>query len=495
MKEANSMIHKLFTALVCSSMLSAIPLVAQESVDRAVIAKIRDEGMNRSQALKSFTHFTEVIGPRLTGSPAVRAASEYGKARLVEWGLENPRLEAWEFGRGWSLKKFSVEMIEPRYMPLIGYPEAWSASTAGELTGKPVLLGDKTAADLEKMKGQLKGSIVFSQPLQTYFERADRKQPTLFDEPVPIGQPRGPAGAQPMITSSATNKLLFETGAGIIIRPNRGEHGTLFVLGRDNGDAAMPSVVLSAEHYNMIVRMIELGLPVKLRVNVQTEYLTDDKNGYNLLAELPGTDLKDETVMIGAHVDSWHSSPGATDNADGSAVVLEAMRILKAIGAKPRRTIRMALWSGEEEGLFGSTRYVEKYLAGDANKSAREKFYAYFNLDPGSGPIYGWYLENNAALAPIFDAWLEPFKDIGARRNILQPIGSTDHVSFIRGGVAGFNPVQDYVDYDIRTHHTNVDTYERVKEQDLKQSAIVLASFAYHAAMRSERLPVAASPK
>jgi hypothetical protein len=363
------------------------------------------------------------------------------------------------------------------------------------MTGTPVLLGDKTATDLEKMKGQLKGAIVFSQPLQTYFERADRKQPTLFDEPVAIGQPRPPAGAQPMVTSSATNKLLFDTGAGLIIRPNRGEHGTMFVLGRDNGEAAMPSVILSAEHYNMIVRMIELGLPVKLRVNLQTEFLTDDKNGYNLLAELPGTDLKDEVVMIGAHVDSWHSSSGATDNADGSAVVLEAMRILKAIGVKPRRTIRMALWSGEEQGLFGSTRYVEKYLAGDANKTAREKFYAYFNLDPGSGPIYGWYLENNAAVAPIFDAWLEPFKDIGVRRNVLQPIGNTDHVSFIRGGVAGFNPVQDYVDYDTRTHHTNVDTYERVKEQDLKQSAIVLASFAYHAAMRTERLPIAEPPK
>jgi hypothetical protein len=384
-------------------------------------------------------------------------------------------------------------MIEPRYLPLIGYPEAWSASTVGELTGKPILLGDKTPADLEKLKSQLKGAIVFSQPLQTYYERADRKQPTLFDAPVAIGQPRGPIGSQPMITPPATNKLLFETGAGLVIRPNRGEHGTLFVLGRDNGAAALPSVVLSAEQYNMIVRMIELGVQVKLRVNVQTKFLTDDKNGYNLLAELPGTDLKDETVMIGAHIDSWHSSTGATDNADGSAVVLEAMRILKAVGAKPRRTIRMALWSGEEQGLFGSTRYVEKYLAGDINKGAREKFYAYFNLDPGSGPIYGWYLENNAALAPIFDAWLEPFKDLGARRNILQPIGNTDHVSFIRAGVAGFNPVQDYVDYDVRTHHTNMDSYERVKEQDLKQNAIVLASFAYHAAMRAERLPTVVS--
>jgi hypothetical protein len=483
---------RIFAAFICLSLLAAVPLYAQEPVDRDVVAKIRDEGLNRSQVLKMFTHFTEVIGPRLTGSPQVKAASEYGKARLAEWGLENPRLEAWDFGRGWQLEKFNVEMIEPRYMPLIGYPEAWSASTAGELAGKPVLLGGKTAADLEKMKGQLKGAIVFSQPLQTYFERADRKQPTLFDEPVPIGQPRAPQGAQPMIAGAAMNKLLFDSGAGVVIRPNRGEHGTLFVLGRDNAETALPSIVLSAEQYNMIVRTIELGQQVKLRLNVQTKFLTDDKNGYNVLAELPGTDLKDEVVMIGAHVDSWHSSPGATDNADGSAVALEAMRILKAIGVKPRRTIRMALWSGEEQGLHGSRKYVEKYLAGDANKAARDKFYAYFNLDPGTGPIYGWYLENNEAVKPIFDAWLEPFKDLGARKNILQPIGSTDHVSFNRAGMSGFNPVQDYADYDIRTHHTNADTYERVKEQDLKQSAIVLAAFAYHAAMRSERLPMPA---
>lgn len=488
-RKVRRMTSRLFTSLICFSFVFAFPLRAQEPVDRGVIAKIREEGLNRSQVLKTFTHFTEAIGPRLTGTPQVRAASEYAKMLLAEWGLDNPRLEAWNFGRGWQLERFNIEMIEPRYMPLVGYPEAWSASTTGELTGKPVLLGGKTQADLEKMKGQLKGAIVFSQPPQTYFERADRKQPTLFDEPVPIGQPRGPAGSQPMITPAPSNKLLFESGAGVVLRPNRGEHGTLFVLGRDNADAALPSVVLSAEHYNMIVRMIELGLAIKLRVNVQTKFLTDDKNGYNLLAELRGSDLKDETVMIGAHVDSWHSSPGATDNADGSAVVLEAMRILKSIGVKPRRTIRVALWSGEEQGLHGSRKYIEKYLAGDANKAARDKFYAYFNLDPGTGPIYGWYLENNEAVKPTFDAWLEPFKDLGARKNILQPIGSTDHVSFVRAGVAGFNPVQDYVDYDIRTHHTNMDTHERVKEQDLKQCAIVLASFAYHAAMRAERLP------
>jgi hypothetical protein len=433
-----------------------------------------------------------VIGPRLTGSPALKTAMDYSLIQLKSWGLDNPRLEAWDFGRGWTLDRSFVEMIEPRYAPLIGYPEAWSASTPGELVGTPVYIGNKTQADLEKMKGQLKGAIVLSQRLQDSFERVDRKQPTMFDEPVPIGQPRPPAGSSPFITPVAMNKAIFETGAAAIIRPNRGEHGTMFVLGRDNGEFAMPSIIISAEQYNTLVRMLELGVKLKLRVNVQARFLTGDKNGYNLIAELPGSDLKDEIVMIGAHLDSWHAGTGAADNADGAAAALEAMRILIAVGAKPRRTIRMALWSGEEEGLFGSQKYVQKYLAGDANTTAREKFYVYFNLDPGTGPIYGWYLENNAAIKPIFDAWLEPLKDIGARKNILQPIGSTDHVSFIRGAsVPAFNAVQDYDLYDTRIHHTNMDTFERVKEADLKQCAIVFASFAYQAAMRQEKLPAA----
>lgn len=482
------MIYKKLSVLMLTGLLFANAITAQEPVDAAINAKIREEGLTHSQVLKTFAHFTEVIGPRLTGGPEYKRAAEYSRDRLTEWGLSDARLEAWDFGRGWSLERSLIEMVEPRYMPLIGYPEAWSASMKKEITATPLFIGDKTQADLEKMKGQLKGKIVLSQPLQTFFERVNRQQPTLSDTPVAIGQPRGPQGTAPMIVGAAMNKAIRETGAGIIIRPNRGEHGTLFVLGRDNAESAMPSMILSAEHYNMLVRMLQMGVNVKLRVNIKTKFLTDDKNGYNVLAELPGTDLKDEVVMIGAHLDSWHSGTGAADNADGSAVALEAMRILKAIGARPRRTIRIAIWGGEEEGLLGSQKYVTKYLAGDANKAARDKFYVYFNQDPGSGPIYGWYLENNMHVKPIFDAWLEPFKDLGARKNILQPIGSTDHVSFNRAGVMGFNAVQDYDLYDTRVHHTNMDTYERVSEKDMKQSAIVLASFAYHAAMRKEKL-------
>ena len=482
---------KLIVLSLLLSLMCVVTVLPQEPVDAAANARIRDEGLNRSQVYRTFAHFTEVIGPRLTGTPAAKTAAEYSQTLLKTWGLTDARLEPWEFGRGWTLEKQTVEMIEPRYMPLVGYAEAWSASTAGEIVATPVFIGNKTQVDLEKMKGQLKGAIVLSQPLQDSFERIDRKQPTAFEEAVPIGQPRPPQGSSPFITPAAMNKAIFETGAGVILRPNRGEHGTMFVLGRDNADAAMPSVILSAEHYNMIVRMLELGVKVKLRVNVQAKFHMEDKNGYNVLAELPGSDLKDEIVMIGAHLDSWHSGTGAADNADGSAAALEAMRILKAIGAKPRRTIRVAIWSGEEEGLLGSQKWVTKNLAGDTNKVARDKFDVYFNQDPGSGPIYGWYLENNSAAKAIFDAWLEPFKDLGARKNIIQPIGNTDHVSFNRAGVLGFNAVQDYDLYDTRVHHTNMDTFERVTEKDLKQSAIVLASFAYHAAMRAEKIPSA----
>jgi carboxypeptidase Q len=475
--------------LTLTTFLFVHSAAAQEFVDAAMMQKIRDEGMNHSQVLKTFEHFTEAIGPRLTGSPAVRAADDYAVSLLKQWGIASAHLEPWEFGRGWQLEKSTLELVEPRYTPLIGYPEAWSASTTGEIVGTPVFIGNKTLAELQAMKGQLKGAIVLSQPMQDSFERIDRKQPTLFDEPVAIGQPRPAPGSAPFITPAALNKAIFETGAAAILRPNRGEHGTLFVLGRDNGDAAMPSMILSAEHYNMLVRMLELGLKPKVRVNIQTKYFTDDKNAYNVIADIPGTDKKDEIVMIGAHLDSWHAGTGAADNADGAAVAIEAMRILNAIGAKPRRTIRMGVWNGEEEGLLGSQAYVNKYLAGDANKTARDKFDVYFNQDPGTGPIYGWYMENNSAAITIFDAWLEPFKDLGARRNILQPIGSTDHVSFNKVGAPGFNAVQDYDLYDTRIHHTNMDTFERVKEADLKECAIVLAAFAYNAAMREEKIP------
>ena len=481
-------------SLLIAGCVFTLPVASmQEPIDRDIISRIKDEATKRPQVEETFTHFTEDIGPRLTGTPAQKQAAEYAREKLQAWGLANVHLDPWKFGRGWQMNKLTIEMIEPRYLPLIGYGEAWSPSMAGEIAGAPMFLGDKTQDAVEQLRPKLKGAIVLSQPIQTIFERVDRPQPTLSDEPVAIGQPRR-AGPQPLVTRQNIAKILSEAGAGVVLRPNFGEHGTLFVLGvpgRDTAANNVPSIVISAEQYNLIARMIQRGIPVKLRVNLQTQFLNQDQNSYNVIAELPGSDaaLRDEIVMIGAHLDSWHAATGATDNADGAAVAMEAMRILKAIGARPKRTIRMALWSGEEEGLLGSKSWVERNLMGDANQTARDKFDVYLNMDPGTGPIYGWYLEQNDAVKPIFDAWLEPFREMGARRNIIQGIGATDHLSFIAAGVPGFNAVQDYTNYDVRTHHTNMDTFERVKLPDLQQCAAVMAAFAYEAATRSEKIP------
>ena len=439
-----------------------------------------------------FDHLVIAIGPRLTGSPQHKAAAHWSREKLAAFGLQNARLEPFQFGRGWVLEGLTVEMVEPWFMPLIGYAEGWSASTNGEIVGAPVFVGGKSAADVTAMKGSLSGAIVLSQPMVTAFVREDRPQPTASDAPVRIGAPPMPRpGSQNRQDARQVNEIVRAAKPGVVIRGSAGEHGTVFVLGRDQRENALPSVVLAAEHYNMIARMVERGLPLKMRVNVRSRYVTEDTNSYNVLAEITGTDpvLKDEVVLLGAHLDSWHSAPGATDNADGSAAAMEAMRILQATGLRPRRTIRVALWGGEEQGLLGSRAHVRMHYAGEANTAAREKLALYLNLDPGMGPIYGWYMENSAPAKALFDRWLEPLKDLGVRRNIDAGIGSTDHVSFREAGIPGFNPVQDYVYYDVRTHHTNADTYERIREEDLKQNAAVLAWFIYNASITDERLP------
>jgi carboxypeptidase Q len=467
------------------------PVTAQDrpvppGSDDAVFDQIRREGLERSQVMTVFDQLVTVVGPRLSGTPAFKTAADWSRDTLTKWGLSDARLEPFEFGRGWILERQVIEMIEPRYMPLVGYAEAWSASTKGELVGTPIMAGGRTPEEVASMKDSLAGAIVLTQPVQAAFVRADRPQPTDSEQPVRIGAPPMPRSGAPNITQA-----LRAANPGVMLRPSAGEHGTMFVLGRDAGENARPSVIVAAEHYNMIARMVERGLPVKLRVNVQTRFVSDDTKSYNVIAQIPGSDpaLKDEVVMIGAHLDSWHSATGATDNADGCAAAMEALRILKAIGVTPRRTIRVALWGAEEQGLLGSKAYVAQHLAGDANASAREKFALYLNLDPGMGPIYGWYMENNERAKAIFDEWLKPLTAHGARRNVLPGIGSTDHLSFKPVNVPAFNPVQDYVDYDVRTHHTNVDTYERVREQDLQQNAISLAWFAYKAAMMNGRIP------
>ena len=489
--------------------LVAILLSASVSAQTGdpVLARIRTEGLEHSQVVPVFEMFTVNIGPRLTASPAHKRAAEWARERLASYGLENARLEPWQFGRGWTLEKLTVEMVEPRYLPLIGYADGWSASTSGEIVAAPVFIGSRTTpAELSAIAPQLKGAIVMSQPMLTNFVRKDRPQPSDPGyEPMSAayatsaGRGRGPAptGETAQGRNQRVADAIKAAGAAVILKPSVGEHGTVFVTGRDGGAGAVPSVTLSAEHYNMIARYLDQKIPVKLRVNVQTKfYDADGGNAYNVLAEIPGTDpiLKDEIVMIGGHLDSWHTGVGATDNADGSTTVMEAMRILKAIGARPRRTIRVALWGGEEQGLLGSKAWVTQHLAGPANAAARDKFDVYYNIDNGTGKIYGWFLQGQEEVRPIFDSWLEPLKSIGARRNVGEPVGSTDHLSFTDAGVPGFNPIQDYGNYDIRTHHTNMDTDDRLDVNDIKQAAIVMATFAYQSANADRKLPRPKTP-
>jgi hypothetical protein len=470
--------------------LALIALAAQTSpvADPAALQQIRREGLEHSQVMRAFDQFVTVIGPRLTGSPAHKAAADWASQTLTSWGLSGARLEPWRFGRGWVLDRQLIEIVEPRYMPVIGYAEAWSAPTPDIIEARPVWIAGKTAAEVAAMAGSgaLKGAIVLTQPLQNEFVRADRPQPSSSDAPVRIGAPPMPRSGS-AADARAIAQTLHDADVGVVLRPSAGEHGTVFVLGTDRGENAVPSMALAAEHYNMIARMLEKGVPVKLRIGITARYLTADTNSYNVVAELPGTDpvLKNEVVLLGGHLDSWHTGTGASDNADGAAAVMEAMRILKAAGLQPRRTIRAALWSGEEEGLLGSKAYVAEHLAG----TAHERITVYFNIDPGMGPIYGWYSEESPAAKALFDAWLAPLRDLDARKNVIAGITNTDHLSFKAAGVPGFTPIQDYVTYDVRTHHTNVDTYERVREQDLKQNAISLAWFAYNAAMMREAFP------
>jgi carboxypeptidase Q len=481
--------------------LASAVLAAQSPSESDILSKIRDEGLHRSEVDAVFSELTVAIGPRLTASPAHKRAAEWVRSRLESRGLSNARLEPWKFGPGWTTEKIAVEMIEPRYLPLIAYADGWSASTKGEIVASPVFVGDKTPEEIAAMAPSLKGAIVMTQPILSNFVRKDRPQPSdasyvpmsaAYATSVGNQGGRGAQSAAQRMTQAAR-----EAGAGVILKPSAGEHGTVFVTGRVGGPETVPSVTLAAEHYNMIASMMKRNIPVKLRVTVQTRfYDADGGNAYNVIAELPGADpaVRDEIVMIGGHLDSWHTGVGATDNADGSTTVIEAMRILKAVGARPRRTIRVALWGGEEQGLLGSKAWVAGHLAGDRNAAARAKFDVYFNIDNGTGPIYGWYLQNMPSVSSLFDAWLAPLKDLQARRNVIEPVGSTDHLSFTDVGVPGFNPIQDYVNYDIRTHHTNVDTIERVNTADIRQAAIVMATFAYRTAMADQKIPRPSPP-
>ena len=478
----------LFAATVALLTLGVTLALTQPRDGSDMLARIRAEGLQRSRALALYRTLTDEIGARLTGSPAHVRAANWARDRFMEWGLTNPHLEPYEFGRGWELEHVSAEMTEPRYFPLIAYGEAWTPSTKGVVTGRAVYVGDKNASQIQAMAGQLRGAIVLTHLPVTEFVDRDRPQPGLDDTSVATGNPTLP-GARSTTPVGDLMPTLAKAGAAVALRPSAYHDGTVGVLGnRATANDAVPSVIVAGEQYNILARLAAGGHPVSLRVELRTRYVENDRNSYNVIAEIPGRDaaLRDQVVLVGAHIDSWHTASGATDNADGAVAVMEAARILRALGTEPRRTIRFALWSGEEQGLLGARAYLMQHFNTPA---ARDQLAVYLNDDPGSGKTLGFYMEGNSAAKTIFDRWLEPLKDLGATRNIIEGIGATDHVPFNEAGLPGFNVIKDFGAYDERTRHTNADFPERMSEDELKESAIFMATFAWQAAMADEKIP------
>ena len=480
---------------------------ANDTPDYNAIYKIKDEGFNRSQVMEIESYLTDVYGPRVTNSPNVRAAGEWTMGKMKEWQLANVHEETWPFGRGWSNEHTSAEMIAPRYFYLLAYPKVWTPGTNGSVTGDAVLAPMVKEEDFAKYKGQLKGKFVLSDPtppdLKPHFEPdahryTDAELADLANETIP-GPRNEDRFAQLRAQREFQNKLqkfLLEEGAAGWIESNRGDDGTVFVQqggSRDPKDPpAITRVTLATEHYGRIYRLLQKKIPVTLKLDVDNKFYDEDLNSFDILGEIPGTDKADEVVMLGGHFDSWQAGTGATDNGAGAATMLEAIRILKATGMPMRRTVRVGLWTGEEEGLLGSRAYVKAHFGDPETMKLlpeHAKLDAYYNIDNGTGKIRGVYLQGNEAVTPIFAKWMEPFHGLGMTTLTMRNTGGTDHLAFNAVGLPGFQFIQDPLDYDSRTHHSNMDVYERIQEPDMKQIAVIVASFVYMTANRPEMLP------
>jgi carboxypeptidase Q len=498
--------------------LFTVPIIAQmaqERVDLDAIFKIKDEGLNRSQVMDTMSYLTDVHGPRLTNSPQMKAAADWAKKKLSEWELVNVKYEPYPFGRGWSNERMNAAMtVGGHAYPLIAYPKAWTPGTNGMKSGEAILAVIQNDADIEKFRGKLKGKYVMT--------AAARDVPALFEPQatrlteeqlearsrLSVGGRGGPRGGGGAPNSAAFNRkrsqFFLDEGIVATVEPGTGSGGTVFVqcCGNLRDPKAPPEptqLVMAVEHYNRILRNLERNNAVTIQTDIDNKFYDDDLNSFNITAEIPGTDKADEIVMLGGHFDSWHTGTGATDNAAGSAVMLEAVRILKAAGLKLRRTVRIALWTGEEEGLLGSDAYVKQYF-GDRNtmtlKPGHAKLDVYFNVDTGTGAIRGINLNGNEQAAPIFEAWTKPFNNlgmtmvsVGAPRQPPTSIGGTDHTSFDAVGLPGFGFTQDPIEYGSRTHHSNMDVYERIQAPDMMKNAVIVASFVYHAANRDQMIP------
>ncbi len=513
-------------SLVCVSVVYSQS--SQEKVDLETITRIRYEGFHNSKVMDLASGLMDSIGERLTGSPNMKRANEWTRDKLTEFGLSTAHLEAWgPFGRGWANQYVNVRMTAPDITPLIVYAKAWTPGTNGVVSGKCVRANIEDKKDFDKYRGKLAGMIVIFGPNAEVKPITELPYERLTDDALAkIGEYQIPGERPPFRMSEIMrrrqfmkdlNQFFADEKVLAVIDHSRGTGGggTVFVQSggsyKPGETTTVPQLTMASEHWNRIARLLDQKKEVSLELNVANTFYDDDPMQYDTIAEIPGTDKKDEIVMLGAHLDSWHAGTGATDNGAGSIVMMEAVRILKALDIKPRRTIRIGLWSGEEEGLLGSQGYVEKHfgsrpamddpnmkgmptlLRRDAGpvtvKPEQAKVAAYFNVDNGTGKIRGVYLQENEAVAPIFESWMRPFKDLGMTTLTMRNTGGTDHLSFDAVGIPGFQFIQDPIEYETRTHHSNMDVYDRLQPEDLKQISVIVASFVYDAAMRDQMLP------
>jgi carboxypeptidase Q len=511
---------------VALSVLLLMPLVrSQEKVDLETISRIRYEGFRDSKVMEFASGLLDSIGGRLTGSPNMKRANEWTRDQLTAMGLTNAHLEAWgPFGRGWANQYVNVRMTSPDVAPLLAYAKAWTPGTNGVVQGKCVRVNIEDKKDFDKYRGKLAGMILIfgpdadvkpvSEPLYKRLSDDDLAKRSEYEMRPDYRLPNFLKRQQFV---KELNQFFADEKVLAVIDESRGAvgGGTVFVQSggsyKSGETTTIPQVTMAVEHWSRIARLLQQKKDVTLELNVTNTFYDDDAMQYDTIAEIPGTDKKDEVVMLGAHLDSWHTGTGATDNGAGTIVMMEAVRILKALDIKPRRTIRIGLWSGEEQGLLGSQSYVEQHFgsrprmddpiangrptllwreAGAVTvKPEQAKISAYFNVDNGTGKIRGIYMQENAAVAPIFEAWMRPVKDLGMTTLSMRNTGGTDHLSFDAVGIPGFQFIQDPIEYETRTHHSNMDVYDRLQPDDLKQMAVIVASFVYDAAMRDQMLP------
>ena len=524
-------LKRVLSSVAVVTLAAALHASAQEKVDLDMISKIRYEGFRNSKIMEIASGLMDQIGPRLTGSPNVKRANEWTRDKLKEFGLVNSHLEAWEpFGRGWANEYTNVRMVSPDVATLIAYSKAWTPGTDGAVRGKVMRVNIRGPQDMAKYRGKLAGKILLVgddpevkpsiEPLSERYNEKSLADIGNYQIPSERNLQQFAQFAQRARLQRQINKFFDDEKALAIIDHSRGAIGGGTVFVQQGGSykvgqtVGTPQITLATEHWTRIARILADKKDVEMELNVKNTFYDgpDAMTQNDTIAEIPGTDKKDEVVMLGAHLDSWHAGTGATDNGAGTIVMMEAVRILKALDVKPRRTIRIGLWTGEEQGLLGSQWYVAHHFGsrpeskdperkGDPTVIRREagpmtikpgeqsKVSVYFNVDNGTGKIRGVYLQENAAVEPIFEAWMKPFHDLGMDTLTMRNTGGTDHLSFDAAGIPGFQFIQDPVEYDTRTHHSNMDVYDRLQPEDLKQMAVIVASFVYMAAQRDQMFP------